>query len=159
MFVAETVGVCGAETASCSVKNNKDTINDEPENAPYVCPPELILSSSMVMPEFERQAAIIERTAVFIARNNTQMEIVLKTKQAGNPQFKFLNYDDNLNPFYKEMVKLIKTGRYIPRRRPVADGNPFGYNREGSDDQVSVTVVFSFPVSCTFKILYFLLSS
>ncbi|VUZ46056.1 unnamed protein product, partial [Hymenolepis diminuta] len=46
------------------------------------------------------------------------MEIVLKTKQSNNPQFKFLNYDDKLNPFYKELVKLIKSGRYIPRHRP-----------------------------------------
>lgn len=72
----------------------------------------------MVLPEFDRQAAIIEKTAIFIARNNAQMEIILKTKQSNNPQFKFLNYDDKLNPFYKELVKLIKLGRYIPKHRP-----------------------------------------
>lgn len=88
------------------------------EGEAYVCPPELILPPDVILPEFDRQAAIIERTAIFIARNNAQMEIVLKTKQSNNPQFKFLNYDDKLNPFYKELVKLIKSGRYIPRHRP-----------------------------------------
>ncbi|VDL57443.1 unnamed protein product, partial [Hymenolepis diminuta] len=88
------------------------------EGEAYVCPPELILPPDLILPEFDRQAAIIEKTAIFIARNNAQMEIVLKTKQSNNPQFKFLNYDDKLNPFYKELVKLIKSGRYIPRHRP-----------------------------------------
>ncbi len=110
---------------------------EEPDDEPYVCPPDLLLSPGVILPEFERQAAIIERTAVFIARNNTQMEIVLKTKQAGNPQFKFLNFDDKLNPFYKEMVRLIKTGRYIPKRRPVVELNAAGMSaNDASGDNV-----------------------
>ncbi|KAM7541165.1 hypothetical protein Aperf_G00000030099 [Anoplocephala perfoliata] len=101
---------------------------------PYICPPELILPSDMILPEFDRQAAIIEKTAIFIARNNAQMEIVLKTKQSNNPQFKFLNYDDKLNPFYKELVKLIKSGRYIPRHRPNLDTSKTEYDSAEIDN-------------------------
>lgn len=42
------------------------------------------------------------------------MEIVLKTKQAGNAQFKFLSFDNPLNPYYKHVVRYIKEGRYTP---------------------------------------------
>lgn len=42
------------------------------------------------------------------------MEIMLKTKQAGNSQFDFLKFDDILNPYYKHMVKMIKSGKYKP---------------------------------------------
>ena len=42
------------------------------------------------------------------------MEIVLKTKQAGNPQFGFLNYDHYLNKYYKLILRKIKDDGYIP---------------------------------------------
>ncbi|THD26305.1 hypothetical protein D915_002742 [Fasciola hepatica] len=86
--------------------------------APYVCPQELVLSEGVDLPETEKQAQIIERTAVFVARQGNQMEIILKAKQTNNPLFSFLNYDHRLNQFYKEVVKLIKSGRYIPKARP-----------------------------------------
>lgn len=124
-----------------SESNNSHDQNQLPkeyDGEPYVCPPELILPSDMILPEFDRQAAIIEKTAIFIARNNAQMEIVLKTKQSNNPQFKFLNYDDKLNPFYKELVKLIKSGRYIPRHRPNLDASkPEGGSTETDVSSVS----------------------
>ena len=43
------------------------------------------------------------------------MEIILKTKQAGNSQFNFLQFDDKLNPYYKHMVQMIKSGKYKPK--------------------------------------------
>ncbi|KAL7061929.1 hypothetical protein AAHC03_0783 [Spirometra sp. Aus1] len=105
------------------------------DNAPYVCPPELVLPPYMVLPQSDRQAAIIERTAVFIARNSTQMEIVLKAKQASNSQFQFLNYDSELNPFYKELVKLIKAGRYFPKIRQLPETNSFA--GDGQTDPIN----------------------
>ncbi|KAL5971591.1 hypothetical protein TSMEX_000625 [Taenia solium] len=108
-----------SKEANVGLDQNETSKDHECE--PYVCPPDLVLPSGMALPDFERQATIIEKTAVFIARNNAQMEIVLKTKQSRNPQFSFLNYDDKLNPFYKELVKLIKAGRYIPRQRPLSN--------------------------------------
>ncbi|VDP86482.1 unnamed protein product [Echinostoma caproni] len=86
--------------------------------APYVCPPDLVIPEGVDIPETDKQAQIIERTAVFVARQGNQMEIILKAKQTSNPLFGFLNYDHQLNPFYKEVVKLIRSGRYIPKARP-----------------------------------------
>ena len=48
------------------------------------------------------------------------MEIVLKAKQSGNPQFDFLNYGNWLNPYYRFMIKEIKSGRYTPMPAPVS---------------------------------------
>lgn len=42
------------------------------------------------------------------------MEIMLKTKQAGNPQFDFLHFENELNPYYKHVLDMIKSGKYKP---------------------------------------------
>ncbi|KAF8562200.1 hypothetical protein P879_01115 [Paragonimus westermani] len=95
-------------------KSDMLTVDEEP----YICPPELRSLIDMCMPETDKQAQIIERTAVFVARQGNQMEIILKAKQKDNSLFGFLNYDHKLNEFYKAMVKLIRQGRYIPKSRP-----------------------------------------
>ena len=59
--------------------------------------------------------SILEKTALFISKQGVQMEIVLKTKQAGNPQFEFLNYNNWLNPYYKFILSKIKEGKYTPQ--------------------------------------------
>ena len=41
------------------------------------------------------------------------MEIIIKAKQAGNPMFSFLAFDNRLNPYYKHMVAMIRNGRYV----------------------------------------------
>lgn len=43
------------------------------------------------------------------------MEIMLKTKQSGNSQFDFLHFDNELNPYYKHVVSMIKSGKYKPQ--------------------------------------------
>ena len=40
------------------------------------------------------------------------MEILLKTKQAGNPVFDFLSIDHEFNKFYKHLIMLVKTKQY-----------------------------------------------
>lgn len=114
-----------ANETEAKLETEKQT-EEERKELPYECPPELHLPPGMVVPLSEKQAARIEVTAIFIARHDTQMEIVLKAKQAKNPQFQFLNYDSDLNAFYKELVKQIKSGRYIPRPRKAAEGSMFG---------------------------------
>lgn len=58
--------------------------------------------------------AIIEKTALFVSQHGAQMEILVKTKQAGNPQFSFLSFDHPLNVYYRFLVEQIKCGTYIP---------------------------------------------
>ncbi len=57
----------------------------------------------------------MEKTAKFISEQGQQMEIVIKMKQKNNPQFDFLNFSHYLNPYYRQLVKMIKSGKYKPR--------------------------------------------
>ena len=58
----------------------------------------------------------MEKTAAFIAQHGVQMEIMIKTKQSKNPQFSFLSFEHELNPYYQHLVKIIKDGRYKPHQ-------------------------------------------
>ncbi|KAL1480199.1 hypothetical protein MTO96_051240 [Rhipicephalus appendiculatus] len=63
---------------------------------------------------------------VSVPTHGAQMEILVKTKQAGNPQFAFLSFDHPLNVYYRFLVEQIKCGTYVPVEEPT--GN------EDSDD-------------------------
>ena len=98
----------------------------------------LLLCSSMVVfsekitdlltvlqPKTEKMHAIIERTAAFIAEHGVQMEIMMKAKQKDNTQFSFLNYEDELNAYYKHVLHAIKHAKYTPAsaaQKAAADG-------------------------------------
>ena len=43
------------------------------------------------------------------------MEIMMKTKQSNNSQFLFMRFEDELHQFYKNLVKMIKSKKYIPK--------------------------------------------
>lgn len=58
--------------------------------------------------------AIIEKTALFISKHGAQMEVLLKAKQAHNPQFEFLSYDRPLYPYYQHVLSAIRSCRYNP---------------------------------------------
>lgn len=87
----------------------------EPENddeTPFVANDKLNLPPSMEIPPTEKLNQIIEKTAKFIASQGPQMEILLKTKQASNPQFNFLNYDGQYNAYYKHILVMMKNNSY-----------------------------------------------
>ena len=79
----------------------------------------VIVSDVLFQPESIKLNAVIEKTAGFVSTSGVQMEIVLKTKQANNPQFDFLKYDHYLNPYYRHLIIMIKSGKY----RPNVDNN------------------------------------
>ncbi|XP_060806531.1 protein suppressor of white apricot isoform X1 [Amyelois transitella] len=90
----------------------------EPDE-PFVPTPtyKALFSTDIVMPTSEKQNAIIEKTAKFIASQGAQMEILIKTKQTDNPQFKFLNRDSVLHPYYTALTALVKAGKW-PEKIP-----------------------------------------
>lgn len=49
---------------------------------------------------------------MFVYRQGGQMEILIKAKQADNPQFGFLNQDNALYKYYRHVLAAIKSGRY-----------------------------------------------
>lgn len=79
----------------------------------YVPPPLLDVPSDMVVPPTVKLAKIVEKTANFISSHGTQMEIVVKAKQANNPLFQFLHFDCVLHPFYRHVLNAIRNGTYV----------------------------------------------
>lgn len=78
-------------------------------------------------PDTVKENAIIEKTAKFIAEHGIQMEIVMKTKQSNNPQFQFMHFENHLHPYYKHLIKMIKSKKYIPKS-PVKEEPPDAHN-------------------------------
>nr|XP_018913320.1 PREDICTED: splicing factor, suppressor of white-apricot homolog [Bemisia tabaci] len=95
-------------------ETKKEEEEDE-EDAPFIVPHELDIPVGMVVPEKTKLNAIIERTAQFICEQGAQMEVLLKMKQANNPQFQFLSFGSALHPYYRHVYMAIKTGRYRPQ--------------------------------------------
>lgn len=68
----------------------------------------------MFQPSNMKIHAIIEKTAMFVCEQGGQMEIIIKMKQQHNPQFGFMHLDNPLYPYYKCLIKEIKSGSYKP---------------------------------------------
>ena len=79
----------------------------------YVPPPALDVPPGVVVPPTLKLAKIIEKTALFISTQGTQMEIIVKAKQANNPMFEFLHFDCVLHPFYQHVLTSIRNGTYV----------------------------------------------
>ncbi|XP_034237779.1 splicing factor, suppressor of white-apricot homolog isoform X2 [Thrips palmi] len=103
------------ESAAPSNKEPNDEAAEE-EDEPFIPPQELDIPVGMVLPERTKLNAIIEKTASFINTQGPQMEIILKMKQANNPQFSFLSFDCPLHAYYRHLLMAIKTGRYRTRQ-------------------------------------------
>nr|CAH8854253.1 unnamed protein product [Trichobilharzia regenti] len=118
----ENIPGANGDGSNPSKESGEPDMKEQQIEEPYNCPPELQqFVSNLQLPETDKQAHIIEKTAVFVARKGSQMEIVLKARQHNNPLFGFLTYDHALNPFYKEIVRLVTQGRYIPKPRQTVD--------------------------------------
>ena len=97
----------------------------------------------IVVPPTQKLARIIEKTANFISSQGTQMEIIVKAKQADNPMFQFLHFDTALHPFYRHVLAAIRNGTYVvpdedpgendDRGEPDSNGHTNGSDSEGDN--------------------------
>lgn len=85
---------------------------EEADTTPFTPSVKLDLPVDMEVPPTVKLNQIIEKTAKFIASQGPQMEILLKTKQAANPQFNFLNHDGQFNGYYKHILAMMKADIY-----------------------------------------------
>ena len=93
-----------------SEENGESKDNKVKEEVPFV--PKFETPEGMVLPETKKHADLIEKTALFLSKQNKQMEIVIKTKQKDNPLFDFLSTPSPLHRYYKHLLFLISTGLY-----------------------------------------------
>ncbi|XP_032663725.1 splicing factor, suppressor of white-apricot homolog isoform X3 [Odontomachus brunneus] len=96
----------------------KQSEGSQEEDQAFVPPPELEIPEGMIVPETQKLNAIITKTALFISRQGSQMEILIKAKQANNPQFAFLSIDEPLHQYYRYVLDAIKSGKYNPEKQP-----------------------------------------
>ncbi|XP_023288289.1 splicing factor, suppressor of white-apricot homolog isoform X2 [Orussus abietinus] len=108
--------------------------SQEEEDQAFVVPPELNVPEGMILPETHKLNAIITKTALFISRQGGQMEILIKAKQANNPQFAFLSIDGELHPYYRHVLEAIKSGKYNPEKKPEKEESDDGEESEGDDE-------------------------
>ncbi|KAK0167449.1 hypothetical protein PV327_004846 [Microctonus hyperodae] len=108
--------------------------SQEDEDQAFVLPPELEAPQDMVLPETQKLNAIITKTALFISRQGGQMEILIKAKQANNPQFSFLSIDGSLHPYYRLVLEAIKSGKYNPEKQEEKEQSESDEESDGNDD-------------------------
>uniref|UniRef100_A0A8D9EMV9 Protein suppressor of white apricot n=1 Tax=Cacopsylla melanoneura TaxID=428564 RepID=A0A8D9EMV9_9HEMI len=133
-----------------------DDKSDEAEEddvfSPDMVPAQLDMPINTVLPISKKLFAIIEKTALFIHSQGAQMEILLKMKQASNPQFGFLSFDNPLYPFYRHVLSAIQSGRYVPTSRDEKKTNTVDHNSSTEQDEylhpsLQVPTVVSLPES------------
>ncbi|XP_017755130.1 PREDICTED: protein suppressor of white apricot isoform X1 [Eufriesea mexicana] len=110
----------------------KRSEGSQEEDQAFVPPPDLEIPDGISLPETQKLNAIITKTALFISRQGGQMEILIKAKQANNPQFSFLSIDGRLHQYYRYILDAIKTGKYNPEKQPEKEESE---HEEGSSDQ------------------------
>lgn len=102
------------------VKDDEDS--EEPDEV-FVPVPNFEIPANIVLPDTMKEHAIIEKTAKFISTQGAQMEILIKTKQANNLQFDFLNHNSRLFSYYRHILSSMKNGVY-----------PFNEPKDGESD-------------------------
>ncbi|XP_043289502.1 splicing factor, suppressor of white-apricot homolog isoform X3 [Venturia canescens] len=109
--------------------------SQDDEDQAFVVPPELEIPEDMTLPETQKLNAIISKTALFISRQGGQMEILIKAKQANNPQFSFLSIDGSLHPYYRLVLEAIKSGKYNPEKQPEKEESVESAEESDEDDE------------------------
>ncbi|XP_063930077.1 splicing factor, suppressor of white-apricot homolog isoform X2 [Zophobas morio] len=84
----------------------------EEKDEKFVPPPNLDVPVDIAIPKTLKENIRIEKTALFVCKQGPQMEILIKAKQADNPQFGFLNQGHQLYKYYRHVLTAIKSGRY-----------------------------------------------
>lgn len=104
------------ESSETAAKEGVPTVPEkEEEDEPYKPSPVLDVPININIPQTVKEYARIEKTALFVCRQGPQMEILIKAKQADNPQFSFLTVNDPLYKFYRHVLSAFKNGRYQPQ--------------------------------------------
>jgi hypothetical protein len=96
----------------------KQSEGSQEDDEAYIPDPELEVPEDMAVPDTQKLNSIIKKTALFISHQGGQMEILIKAKQANNPQFSFLSLEGDLHPYYKHILEAIKSGKYNPEKQP-----------------------------------------
>uniref|UniRef100_A0A182Q9L5 SURP motif domain-containing protein n=1 Tax=Anopheles farauti TaxID=69004 RepID=A0A182Q9L5_9DIPT len=109
------------ETTVATVEERSGTSADEQDDDPYTPPKGFEIPPDIPLPETMKEHAIIEKTAKFIASQDAQMEILLKTKQANNPLFEFLNQSGRLFRYYRHVLLAFRTNQYPIETEPVTE--------------------------------------
>ncbi|XP_050082059.1 protein suppressor of white apricot [Anopheles aquasalis] len=100
------------EGATVATVEQRSASGNEQDDDPYVPLANFEIPSDIPLPDTMKEHAIIEKTAKFIASQDAQMEILLKTKQANNPQFDFLNQSGHLFRYYRHVLLAFRTNQY-----------------------------------------------
>ncbi|XP_050068421.1 protein suppressor of white apricot [Anopheles maculipalpis] len=124
----------GATVATVEARTSDDDQDDDPYKVPkgFEIPPDIPLPESM------KEHTVIEKTAKFIASQGGQMEILLKTKQANNPLFDFLNQSGRLFRYYRHVLLAFRTNQYPILSEQQTDEQK-GTASNGSDSEQSET--------------------
>uniref|UniRef100_A0A1B6KTR0 SURP motif domain-containing protein n=1 Tax=Graphocephala atropunctata TaxID=36148 RepID=A0A1B6KTR0_9HEMI len=93
-----------------SPDKEKDSTEDDDEV--FIPSPLLDIPENMQLPKTLKENQIIEKTATHVASHGSQVEILIKTRQANNPKLHFLHVNSPLNPYYNLILANIKSGRY-----------------------------------------------
>ncbi|ETN63198.1 hypothetical protein AND_005095 [Anopheles darlingi] len=116
--------------ATVATVEQRSASGNEQDDDPYVPLANFEIPSDIPLPDTMKEHAIIEKTAKFIASQDAQMEILLKTKQANNPQFDFLNQSGHLFRYYRHVLLAFRTNQY-----PASDSASSEQQEVGDDEE------------------------
>uniref|UniRef100_A0A915IDL4 SURP motif domain-containing protein n=1 Tax=Romanomermis culicivorax TaxID=13658 RepID=A0A915IDL4_ROMCU len=94
--------------------NNAENSTSSDDDELFAPSSMLKVPADMITPSSFVQNTVIEKTAVFVAQKGPQMEIIVNAKQKSNKRFRFLDFDNPLNKYYKHVLKMVREKKYTP---------------------------------------------